>query len=87
MLSKWIITLDGMESYRFGEDGNLYRLGYVTTDGKHRGIKLIKKDKEKKRWFISRFGKVEKWSENQLRVHLAIDKNPVQLTKEKDLPF
>lgn len=87
MVSKWVIDLEGFEYYRFGEDKNLYRLPFTTIDGKKRGLKLIKKDKLKNRWQITRFGKVEKWSESQLRPHLILDDNPIQLTKTEKLPF
>jgi hypothetical protein len=87
MNSKWKIDLVGFESYRFGEDRELYKLPFTTKDGKSRGLKKLKKDPIKKRWEISRNGRVEKWSENQLRQHLIIDESPVELTKIDKLPF
>ena len=87
MVSKWKIEIEGLENYRFGEDGNLYKLPFVTKDKKHRGLKLVAKDKLKKRWFLTRFGKLERWSENQLRAHLVKDTENLELTKEIDLPF
>lgn len=87
MISKWIIDLQGFERYRFGEDKNLYKLPFITEDGKSRGLKLIKKDKMDNRWEFRINGKIEKWSENQLRKHLIIDKNPIELTKINELPF
>jgi len=87
MNSKWIIDLKGLEGYRFGEDKNLYRLPFVTKDGKHRGLKKVFKCSIKKRWQVTRGGKVEWISENQLRPHLLIDKNPIELIKEDQLPF
>jgi len=87
MKSKWVINIEGLESYRFGEDKNLYRLPSVTSDGKHRGWKLIKKDKIKNRWALSRFNKVEKFSQNQLRSKLILDSNPVIITQADEMPF
>jgi hypothetical protein len=87
MESKWKIDIKGMEDFRFGEDKELYRLPFKTSDGKSRGIKLIKKCKIKNRWQVTINGKVEKWSENQLRSHIIIDENPIELTKCETLPF
>jgi hypothetical protein len=87
MKSKWKIDLEGFENFRFGEDAGLYRLGYTTIDGKKRGIKKIAKCPIKNRWQITIKGKVEKWSENQLRRHIIIDNEPIELTKSEILPF
>lgn len=76
-----------MEDFRFGEDCNLYKLPFTTKDGKKRGLKKLHKCRIKKRWQITRNGKVEKWSENQLREHLLLDDNPIELTKQAEMPF
>jgi hypothetical protein len=87
MKSKWKIDIKGLENFRFGEDKELYRLPFVTADGKHRGLKKIAKCKIKNRWQITRNGRVEKWSEAQLRPHIIIDLEPIELTKCDKLPF
>jgi hypothetical protein len=87
MNSKWKIDLEGLENFRFGEDKELYRLPFKTIDGKCRGLKKIAKCKIKNRWQITRNGIVEKWSESQLRQHIILDENPIELTKTETLPF
>jgi hypothetical protein len=83
MVTKWIIEITGLELYRFDHRKELWKLAFKSKSGKSISAKKIKKDTTKKRWKLN----AEWWSENQLRPHIALDKFPIQLTKETDLPF
>ena len=82
MKSGWIINKKGFELYRFGDDKNLYKLPFISRLNYY-GIRLIKKQSNR-RWYIN--GNL--WSERQLRRHIKIDINPVELVKDvMDCPF
>ena len=80
MKSKWLINLEGFEDYRFGDDGELYRLP-CTRNGRRYGLKKISKQKSK-RWIVNG----QKWSEAQLKPHIEVDKFPVILISKEDMP-
>jgi hypothetical protein len=87
MKSKWKIEIKGLENFRFGEDKQLYRLPFVTADGKHRGLKKIAKCKIKNRWQFTIDGKIYKFSESQLRNKIILDNEPIELIKCGEMPF
>lgn len=82
MKSKYKINIEGLEGFRFGEDKKLYKLPY---QNKQRSYAL----KEIKLQYPSRYvldGGT--WSQNQLRCHLELDKNPIELFPDiQDTPF
>lgn len=82
MFTKWKIDVKGMENYRFAENGDLYKLPFIDSAGKHRELRRIKK-LDKNRYVIN--GRY--WSQTQLRPHLRIDDDPIELFKANDLPF
>ena len=79
MFSKWRIK--GLEDYVFGEDKNLYRLSFKSGRN-HYGVRKIKKQ------YPNRY-KINKswWSEKQLRNKIYDDPEPIELFKDKDMPF
>lgn len=82
MHSKWFIDLDGFELYRFGVDGNLYKLPF-NSGLNYYETRLIKQQYNN-RWHIN--GKL--WSEKQLRPHIKLDPNPIELIIEEPIcPF
>ena len=81
MFTKWIINLKGLEKYRFAENGDLYRIPH-TKEKKSFGWRLLKKQRGS-RWRLNN----NWWSKNQLKQHLEIDTNPMEILKTKDLPF
>lgn len=82
MKSKWIINIKGFESFRFGEDSNLYRLPYQK-DKRAFNLRLIKLQKSN-RWIVN--GKA--WSKRQLEGKIIKDPNPIELTREENnYPF
>ena len=87
MVSKWIIDIKGFESFRIDSFGNIWKLPFESANGKYISLKKLKKDEIKKRWELTINGKVQKWSESQLRPHLVIDTNPIVLTKTDKLPW
>ena len=81
MFSKWKISKDGMSNYRFGEDKELYRLPFIKGKRSY-GLRKIKMQ-HPNRYLING----EMWSKDQLRPHLVLDDNPIELTKSDDMPF
>ena len=81
MFSKWRISKKGMELYRFCPKGDLYRLPF-NRNGRYYGLRKIK-PQHPNRYLING----EKWSKDQLRQHIILDDNPVELTKTNEMPF
>ena len=82
MFTKWVIDIEGLENYRFGEDKQLYHLSHQIglRSYSHR---MIRKAKDRNRWRING----EWWSERQLKPHLKLDENPIKLKNNIELPF
>lgn len=85
MLLKWIVNIDLLKNYRFGTDGNLYRLPYEDTAGNYRAARLIKK--QGNRWKVGR----TYISKNQLtalkkRGKIIEDKNPIEIKTNTEEP-
>ena len=81
MFSKWKISKEGMELYRFCHNGDLYRLPFKRYNRSY-GLRKIKIQADN-RYLING----EKWSKDQLRQHIILDDNPVELTKTDEMPF
>ena len=82
MKTKYKINVKGLESFRFGEDKNLWRLPYERNKRSYGARKM--KMQYPNRWILN--GVV--WSKNQLKPHLIIDDNPIEIYKEDlDTPF
>lgn len=79
MLSKWKIKI--CDNYVFGEDGELYRLPFVSKNRSY-GLRKIKV-RYPNRWVIN--GEV--WSKRQLKSHIYLDPDPIELFNESDSPF
>ena len=79
MFSKWKVK--GLEGFVFDENGKLYRLPYKR-DKRSYEIREVKKQYPN-RYKING----EWWSQRQLKPLLYLDENPVELFKEKNLPF
>lgn len=79
MFTKWII--EGIDGYRFGEDGELYRLPFERNKRSYDWRRIRKQYPN--RWLI----KGEMWSQDQLRPKLRLDPEPLEIFKEIDLPF
>jgi hypothetical protein len=86
MLLKWKVNIELLKEYRFGTDGNLYRLPYVCEAGRHRSARLIKLQYGS-RWKIG-----NKWiTKNQLtalkkRGKIIEDKNPIEIKTNTEEP-
>ena len=80
MRSKWIIK--GLGNYRVGEDGNIYKLPFLS-NLKYYETRLVKEQ------YPSRFRLNNEWyTKKRLRNLLVKDTEPVVLMEEKDnLPF
>jgi hypothetical protein len=81
MFTKHIINIEGLEGFRFADDGNLYRLPY-TKDKRSYGFRLIKMQYSN-RWRINN----EWYSKNQLRGNLIKDSNPMLIYSNNETPF
>ena len=82
MFTKWKIDIKGLEKYRFDADGNLWKMPF-TSKKKSYSWRQIKMCRIKKRWKIGTIW----WPQSQIRPHLVLDDNPIQITKSKELPF
>lgn len=82
MFTKWVINNESLKDFRFAENKTLWKLPFIDKNGKNRAARLIKQQ-AKKRWILN--GKP--WSERQLKKHLILDPNPIELFKNIDLPF
>ena len=82
MKTKYKINIEGLESFRFAEDKNLWRLPYERNKRLYGARKM--KMQYPSRWILN--GVV--WSKNQLKPHLIRDNNPIEIYKEDlDTPF
>ena len=81
MFTKWIIDIDSLRGFVISENGEVYKKPF-TSNGKSYGWRKIKKQ-SKNRWVLNG----DYWSENQLREHLILDENPIEIYKTDDLPF
>lgn len=85
MFLKYKVNIKLLNDYRFGEDGNLYKLPFTDKSGNHREVRLIKPQGNK--WKIG-----NEWiSRNQLQAIkdkglVSIDTDPYEI-KESDCPF
>ena len=85
MLLKWKIDIDLLKNYRFGTDGNLYKLPYEDNSGNYRSVRLIKK--QGNRWKVGN----TYISKNQLaalkkRGKITEDLNPIEIKTNTDEP-
>ena len=81
VFTKWTIKIDGLELFRFDEDGNLYRIPY--TKGKRSyGFRLIIMQYPS-RWRINNTW----YSKSMLRNKLIKDENPIMIYSNKEVPF
>lgn len=80
MKSKWIIQ--GLDNYRVGEDGNIYKLPFLS-NLKYYETRLVKEQ------YPSRFRLNNEWyTKKRLRKLLVNDTSPIVLIEEKNnLPF
>jgi hypothetical protein len=82
MLTKWKIALKGFEKYRFDTDGNLWKMPF-TSQKRSYSWRMIKMCRIKKRWKIGTVW----WSQRQIKPHIIIDDNPLQIYKTGEMPF
>jgi hypothetical protein len=80
MKSKWMIQ--GLDNYRVGEDGNIYKLPF-SSNFKYYETRLVKEQ------YPSRFRLNDEWyTKKRLRKLLVKDTNPIVLIDINDnLPF
>ena len=81
MKTKWRIDIEKLKSFRFSEDGKIYRLPY-TKGLKSYGWRLIKMQ-HPNRWRLDGVW----WSKNQIKNHLIRDDDPLTIYTEGEMPF
>lgn len=82
MKSKWHFKdLTKLENYCIGEDSKIYRKP-LTKNNRAYAAKEIKKQKGN-RYRLNN----EWWSEAQLKPHIILSENPIELFVDKNLPF
>ena len=80
MFTKWTIKI--LKGYYFDENGNLWKAPFQSANNKSIDWRLIKMQYPN-RWKIGK----EYYSKNQLRKHLILMEQRIEIYKTKDLPF
>jgi hypothetical protein len=81
MKSKWVFNIEGLSNYIIGEDKSIYRKPYTELFRSY-WFRKIKKQYPNRYRLNGRW-----WSESQLKAHIFLDKNPIEISKENNLPF
>lgn len=80
MFIKWSIEV--LQGYYFDNNGKLWKEPYTDIKGKHRDWRELKMQYPN-RWKIGK----KTWSKRQLRKHLTLLENPIEIYTTKILPF
>ncbi len=78
VVSKWVINLKEFQGYRFGDNGELYKLPF-NKNGRRYSLRKLKQQYPS-RWYINGVF----WSKKQLKPHIEIDKVPILLEASKE---
>lgn len=80
MYTKWKIEI--LKGYYFDENGNLWKAPFISSNKKAIDWRMIKMQYPS-RWKIGK----DYYSKNQLRKHLVLMDEPIEIYKSKELPF